>query len=273
MTEQYEWRKIKDFEGYELSNGADVRNAKTKQVLTRTKDNKVILMVEGKRYKRGVWKLFKETFPEYVPDKKPKVLEYEGDKEISKELDTEYKALESLATKVVNTGHMHFRATNKLLEPIWTRKAIFNSGKTVVGSYQAEDLVQEAIMAGYAALSELDVDSARPTSYVAKTMRNKLYNLVNRLDPYELSLNYIDENGEVADLLDTIGGTNPDDDELSIKDRQKINELRQLLEPEEYELLYDYHGLEYTMPELSKKYKVSRETIGKRISRIIDKLK
>ena len=270
--EQYEWRKIKGFVNYEISNAAEVRNATTKQILTRTEDDKVILMVDGKRNKRGVLKLYHEAFPEYKAPKKQKMLDYVGDNEISKERDAEYQALEQLATTVVSNGHKPFRAKDKVLEAIWTREAKFGSAKTVVGSYEAEDLVQEAILAGYAALKELDAESPRPSSYVAKSMRNKLYNLVNNLDPYEVSLEYTDENGEEQTLLDVIG-TDPNDDELSMEDRHKFNRLRKILTEDEFNLIYDYHGLDYTMVELAAKYNVARETISNRLSRIKDKIK
>jgi RNA polymerase sigma factor (sigma-70 family) len=270
--EQYEWRKIKGFGGYEISNAAEVRNASTKQILTRTDVDSVILMVDGVRHNRGVLKLFNEAFPELKQSKKPKVLEYEGDNEISREPDLEYQSLEQLARTVVANGHKPFRSKDRVLEPIWTREAKFGSGQTTIGSYEAEDLVQEAIMAGYAALKELDVKSRRPSSYVAKSMRNKLYNLVNNLDPYETSLDYTDENGEEATLLDVIG-TDPNDDELSMEDRHKFNRLRKILTEDEFNLIYDYHGLDYTMSELAAKYDVARETISNRLSRIKQKVK
>jgi RNA polymerase sigma factor (sigma-70 family) len=268
-----QWRQVKGFPNYEIANDGEVRNTITKKLLT-INNGDVMLFVDGDKFHRSLTKLLKTNFPENYADKDPLVLKYEGNFQVPIGKFPEYASLEALATEIVEKGHLPFRTKTEALEPLWNKPANLYSGKTIGQIYEAEDLVQEAILEGYDALSKLAEGSPRPLVYVAKAMRNKISKLLYSTQQMEIPLETEDENGETKSWLDAeIFGVNPDFDELSPKNRERFNKIRKILEPEEFDLIYKYYGLEYTMAELANTFNVTRETIGKRISRITDKIK
>jgi RNA polymerase sigma factor (sigma-70 family) len=268
-----QWRQVKGFVNYEISSDGEVRNTTTNKLLTIT-DNEVVLFIDGDKFLRRVPKLLKTNFPENYAAKKPMVLEYEGNFEIPRNKDNEYMSLEALGQEIVLKGHLPFRTKLEALEPLWNKPVYLNSGKTVGQIYEAEDLIQEAILEGYEALKKLAADSPRPIAYVAKAMRNKISKMLYTNPIVEIPLETQDENGDIKSWLDVeIFGVNPDFDDLSPRDRERFNKIRQILEPSEFELIYKYYGLEYSMVELAKTFGVTRETIGKRISKITNKIK